>query len=165
MGKRTSPYPQKEITNAAAVAEFLGILCSPWANSLRVAEVIQQRIDDLQRENALLRTANRLISSKHPEEAEQFNTVFAKAKALGIDLHQLDQLVKSLGISLNLRLDPNKDFDDSSSNPTSATTTQTSRALQKNPEWPTQDKPRKTGGAAKSTKSPRHSRQKQGEAA
>jgi hypothetical protein len=159
MGKRTGPYPQKEITNAAAVAEFLGIPCSPWANSMRVAEVIQRRLDALQSENTLLRTANRLISSKYPEVAEQFDTVLERAKALGIDLHQLDQQVKSLGISLHLHLDSNKDCADSSPELNSATSNHT-QAAQENPDWPTRTrgKSRKTGAAAKSRKSATPSR-------
>jgi hypothetical protein len=159
------PNQKKEISKAAVVAEFLGIPCSPWANSKRVAEVIQRRLDDLQRESALLRTANRLISSKHPEVAEQFNTVLERAKALGIDLHQLDQQVKSLGISLNL--DHNKDCVDSSPDQNSATATQVGESHQDNSDWPTRTRSKscKTGAAAKGAKSSRRSRQKQGEAA
>jgi hypothetical protein len=164
------PNQKKEISNAAVVAEFLGIPCSPWANSMRVAEVIQRRLDDLQRESALLRTANRLISSKHPEVAEQFNTVLERAKALGIDLHQLDQQVKSLGIRLNLNLDSNKDCADSSPDLNSAPTTQVDETPQENPDWPTRtrSKSRKTGAAAKSRKSAtpsRRSKQSKREAA
>jgi hypothetical protein len=166
MRRSALPSPKK-ITSATAVADFLGIEVYEKASSHQVSVAIQKVIDNLKAEITLLRSANRLISSKNPEKAEQFGTVLEKAKALGIDLHQLDQQVKSLGISLHLNLDSNKDCADSSPDPNSAPTIQAGESHQDNPEWPThsRSKSREIGAAAKGAKSSRRSRQKQGAAA
>jgi hypothetical protein len=71
---------QIEITAAAAVAQFLGIPVSPWANSCRVAEVIQAVIDNLERQNEKLKAANQLISGKHRQAVAQVNALQATKK-------------------------------------------------------------------------------------
>ncbi|MBC7883252.1 MAG: hypothetical protein H7Y37_18335 [Anaerolineae bacterium] len=75
MGSTPRKKVQKEITAAAAVAQFLGIPVSPWATSCRVAEVIQAVIDDLERQNENLKAANQLISRKHRQAVAQVNAL------------------------------------------------------------------------------------------
>lgn len=101
MRRSALPSPKK-ITSATAVADFLGIEVYEKASSHQVSVAIQKVLDALKRENTLLRSANRLISAKNPEKAEQFGTVLERAKALGIDLNVLVDQAKALGIHLNI---------------------------------------------------------------
>jgi cellulose biosynthesis protein BcsQ len=89
MGKRTSPYPQnpqKELTNAAVVAQFLGIPVPPSANSLRVSEAIQRNIDGLIREIDSLKSKNQDLAEKHQIATGQIERLLQQARDLGITL-------------------------------------------------------------------------------
>lgn len=89
MGKRTSPYPQnpqKEITSAAVVAQFLGISVPPSASSLRVSEAIQRSIDVLVREIANLKSQNHELAEKHKLVTGQVGYLLQQARDIGITL-------------------------------------------------------------------------------
>ncbi|MBC8121440.1 MAG: hypothetical protein H7Y22_06325 [Gemmatimonadaceae bacterium] len=87
--KKIGPPPQRTITSAVAVADFLDIQVPASASAREVAEVIEKRFDELKKEIVALRLGNRAICEKHSETLNILNEVRQEVAEHGLDLRSM----------------------------------------------------------------------------